>query len=465
MGNRRSPLNRSITFGCVVFIIVLCIFLSVVNQISYKHSMYEIYDEYLRDILTYTMGHIDGDDLEECILNVNESETYKETLLFMDELIDNITDIHYFYAIKPIEISGRKAIVSVLSAERYYDRYIDTEGNLYLGWISSDEYDEATIDQLAEIMNGDDIVFFEEETEWGLDYTGAVPIKNSKGEGIAVLAVDVDITYLRGLMVRHMVVNIFVVAATGGLFIALFLIWSHRNITGPIRALEKASTKFANISHSQRDLESMNFEIPKIKKNNEIKDLSNAIVKMTEDMKDYLRESIIAQQEAASLQELANKDSLTGVRNKTAYDNEMKRAEVKLEDGETEIGIAMVDLNYLKVINDTYGHEKGDIALKNLCRMICVIFDHSPVFRIGGDEFVIILRGHDYHHYDILADSFNKEMNILGANESLEPWEKVSAAIGAAFFDPSLDKNLDDLFKRADHNMYERKKAMKAARM
>ena len=59
--------------------------------------------------------------------------------------------------------------------------------------------------------------------------------------------------------------------------------------------------------------------------------------------------------------------------------------EERIQKGEKKLGIAIVDLNFLKKINDTYGHEKGNLAIKKLCFIICHIFQHSPVFRIGGD--------------------------------------------------------------------------------
>jgi diguanylate cyclase (GGDEF)-like protein len=59
-------------------------------------------------------------------------------------------------------------------------------------------------------------------------------------------------------------------------------------------------------------------------------------------------------------------------------------------------------LNNLKTLNETYGHDKGDLAIKKLSNLICRVFSHSPVFRIGGDEFAVILRGWDYEHYDTI---------------------------------------------------------------
>ncbi len=75
-----------------------------------------------------------------------------------------------------------------------------------------------------------------------------------------------------------------------------------------------------------------------------------------------------------------------------------------------------------------------------------------------------LLKGNDYDHYDELTDSLNSAIETMSADPSLEPWEKVSAAIGAAFYDPTVDKDIDDLLKRADAAMYERKKEMKAIR-
>lgn len=123
-----------------------------------------------------------------------------------------------------------------------------------------------------------------------------------------------------------------------------------------------------------------------------------------------------------------------------------------------------IDLNYLKRINDTYGHEQGNIAIKRLSRIVCVIFAHSPVFRIGGDEFAVILKNDDLKNVDALVEKFNSTFDKMSQDDSLEPWEHISAAIGIALYDPLRDNNLTNVFKRADKAMYARKKEMKAVR-
>ncbi len=121
-------------------------------------------------------------------------------------------------------------------------------------------------------------------------------------------------------------------------------------------------------------------------------------------------------------------------------------------------------LNFLKRVNDTYGHDKGNVMIRKCSRMVCDIFKHSPVFRIGGDEFVVILQGHDYEHIDDLRREMEQQMNEWAKDDSLKNWEKVSAAFGYASYDPEQDNNADSVFKRADKAMYHNKKEMKAVR-
>ena len=169
-------------------------------------------------------------------------------------------------------------------------------------------------------------------------------------------------------------------------------------------------------------------------------------------------------QQAIELNELAMKDSLTGIRNKTGYDKEVQKVEWEIADGLKNFGVAMIDLNFLKRINDTYGHDKGNISIITLCKIICRVFEHSPVFRIGGDEFVVILKNKDLERIDELISEFNKQLKERQENPELEYWEKTSAAIGYAIFNPEIDNTYENVFKRADTEMYKCKKAMKAVR-
>ena len=153
----------------------------------------------------------------------------------------------------------------------------------------------------------------------------------------------------------------------------------------------------------------------------------------------------------------AYKDGLTGVKNKLAYLEALAELETALENGElTEYGVVVFDVNGLKTINDTLGHEAGDEAIKSGCRIICHQFDHSPVFRIGGDEFVAILKGSDFANRETLLEAFRKTINENQKNGD------VVVASGLAIYDASTDCSYNDVFKRADEAMYEHKRALKA---
>lgn len=164
------------------------------------------------------------------------------------------------------------------------------------------------------------------------------------------------------------------------------------------------------------------------------------------------------------LERFALRDGLTGIRNKKAYDREVQRLDQQIGARTARFGLAMIDLNYLKQINDTYGHERGDTAIKLLCGHICGIFKRSPVFRVGGDEFVIVLEGEDLANFQELRATFLNALDSSGQAGDTAPWERVSAAMGMAEFDSSTDASVADVFARADGDMYACKKAMKTLR-
>ena len=465
----QQPMWHKIVFGCTSFILILCFLLGITSYFNYHRALYKRYEAYITDILKYVDRHIDHDDLAKCVQTLERSEKFDELEKFMDGIKEDF-DIHYLYILTPIHKNGEPKILSIISAESYYDRYIDTEGNLYLGWVSDDEYDAETVNKLFTFMQKKEIVFYEEATEWGKDYTGSLTLYDSKNNPFALLCVDVDITDISRVIRNRTAETFIIIILIGLLFTFLFLLWIHRNVTGPIHRLEKCVGDFAAKSHGKRDLKDLQFTPPVLRTMNEVARLAEAVNQMTIDMRDYVEGIILAErnaeimkQHASQMSELANQDALTGIRNKNAYDREVKKMEYELDMGNLiNFGIAMIDLNNLKKINDNFGHEEGNYAIKKLCEIVCNTFVHSPVFRIGGDEFVVILKGSDFAIVYSLIANFKHELFMLEKNENLRPWEKVSAAIGFAEYDNKQDKGIVDVFKRADQKMYEDKKEMKA---
>ena len=92
--------------------------------------------------------------------------------------------------------------------------------------------------------------------------------------------------------------------------------------------------------------------------------------------------------------------------------------------------------------------------------MICRIFQHSPVFRIGGDEFAVILRNSDFENRQQLVNEF--EASVKANNASVNNrWEEIHIAMGIAVYDPDLDQSALDVVRRADGIMYSNKRNQK----
>lgn len=112
--------------------------------------------------------------------------------------------------------------------------------------------------------------------------------------------------------------------------------------------------------------------------------------------------------------EQAYKDSLTGVRNKTAYDDFITKIEENVKAGRIkEYAISVFDANGLKAINDTYGHDIGNMLIINSYKMISEVFEKSLVFRINGDEFAAIMKDDDYKNRYELENFLLKNLRLL----------------------------------------------------
>ena len=158
--------------------------------------------------------------------------------------------------------------------------------------------------------------------------------------------------------------------------------------------------------------------------------------------------------------QMARRDDLTHTKNKTAYHEMEKELQQGIDEGADPFGIVICDINGLKRINDTEGHKAGDEYIKSACKLICQIFHHSPVFRIGGDEFVVILRGQDYANRASLVSGLKRQVE-----ENTRIGEGPVVASGLAEYQPYRDSTVEDVFNRADNQMYADKTRLKEQKL
>ena len=174
------------------------------------------------------------------------------------------------------------------------------------------------------------------------------------------------------------------------------------------------------------------------------------------EFRQFSKEKLEEEKETSrTFRNMANTDSLTGVRNKHAYSEMEASLNQQIQAGKLEkLAVVVGDINGLKRVNDTQGHAAGDQLIKDACALICEYFTHGAVFRVGGDEFVVLLQGKGYDTMTEVISGLNAEVE-----ENLKE-NGVVISVGYSTLTPE-DRQLRDVFERADQMMYERKKELK----
>ena len=233
---------------------------------------------------------------------------------------------------------------------------------------------------------------------------------------------------------------LFVVILLAVLF-SLVAILVVRRIVYPLKKLTDASVKLSNGNYDVEIVHSNTYEI---------RLLSTAFENMALHLKEHEKLQHL----------LAYRDSLTGLGNTNSYWAWINDFDKEIETKEIDFGVLVFDINYLKETNDRYGHDVGNKLIVSAARVISDIFKRSPVFRIGGDEFLVILQNRDLDEKDALLKIFDEEC----LNKSVDTDKEsipVSIAKGFARYDSGKDTNFMDVFNRADDAMYENKRKIK----
>ena len=346
-----------------------------------------------------------------------------------------------FVGVVGIEISYltmKKQVDAIKLHETGYAFIDDEEGNIvYHPYIDVLDMDEKDIPSVPKGLLNENGV-----SNYTYDGSEKIGVWKSLSNGTR-LNVVISLDEVNGPWQRLIVQLIIVAVAIGLVFGTLTIIFSRR-ITRPLRELTNAA----------EEINEGNYDVKlDYKGNDEIGTLTTTMNRLIEHLGGYITD----------LNSLAYADALTSVRNKGAYDIFMEQMQKRIDDGEDpKFAIAIFDCDSLKVINDTYGHDKGDVYIKNSCNLICRVFAKSPVFRLGGDEFAVILQSEDYLNREKLKNVFIEKSAEICAFAK-EPWEKISVAIGLADYNYAEDKDVHNVARRADHLMYEDKHARKQA--
>lgn len=382
----------------------------------------------------------------------------------LDTYLNNMKDIKYLY------------IIDLLDKNSHYDMYLmdDSSNPCYqTGYFEErePEFLDTSPADAAEptITNG----------VWGWLCSAYAPVYNSENQIVCYVGCDVDMEEImtkRHRMQFYIIIN--AVIFTGIVLIGS-IIFIKKIMIKPFDSLVSKTHKFKpmkNVTYEDANVIDSDYQ-----HNDEIKDLYKAIRSMQIDIIDYLNDISKMQEnnqkyiedlkqtkndlkskekQIGQISKEAYRDSLTKVGNKAAYLQKSEELNKAIIDGSAKFAIIMIDLNDLKKINDTFGHEAGDKYIQGCCHMICETYKHSPVYRIGGDEFVVIMQGFDYDkRYDLYEDIENAFFRSY-ENKTLPLTERYSASIGMTEYTTD-DKAVEFVFKRADKIMYENKTLFK----
>ena len=384
------------------FVIVMVLFLAAhifmsVSLISIaKKALQDQADQRMLDLSGTAANLINGDELEKLTADDTETESYKSIYKLLHSFQESI-ELDYIYAIQ-----------------------YDGDGTFSYTIDPSDDPAEwgetiETTDALVNAANGTPDVDDEAtEDEWGRFYSAYSPIYNSKNEVVGLIGVDFNADWYESMLdtrkLMQMIVPMLSLTIGAGVILILRTFFIERER-----------------------------------------------VRLRSQYERTLQREKKQEQELGSAMQLAYTDPLTGVKNKHSYLEAVERINKGLASGMiTEFGVIVFDLNGLKHVNDTLGHEEGDTYIKKGCSLICSRFAHSPVFRIGGDEFVVILEGSDYSEREFLLSEFDRKA------EQNQLIGKVVVATGLDIYDDDCDSSFSDVFERADKKMYERKCFLKS---
>ena len=381
----------------LVLLLLTHVLMGVTLIIMSKNELRKQIEERMLDIAKTAAYQLNGDELEKLSAESVWTEPYNRALATLRSFQVNI-QLDYIYGIKANDDGSFCFTIDPDpdSPGQFGKKIENTEA------LENAARGNADIDKIAYT------------DEWGRFYSAYCPVFDSAGKVAGIVGVDFNADWYDEALSSHKAVVI-IVTMLALTIVIVFTMIMHTSV------IEGEKNKYK------------------------------------EKLEETLQREQEQEQELGSARHLAYTDSLTGVKNKHAYHEATERIDKGIKDRtETEFGVIVFDLNGLKLINDTLGHEEGDKFLKEGCSLICGKFCHSPVFRIGGDAFVVLLEGADYTHRETLLAEFDRQVEENQANG------RVVVSTGIDIFRPGEDKYYSTVFERADKKMYERKCYLKS---
>ena len=463
----KKPINRTLIKGSILFVVLICIIMGIQSYLLFKNALFSEYEKNAKHVINYIENVADEDDLIGCIKSKKTSAKYD---ILQEELNAAVDDFHVanLYIVMP-GIGRNDTLVNLVSATSKEERSRGEKNQQFLA--ERKGFDGSQLAKYKDAGSSKDITFFKNDVGDESFHTGCKPIYSSKGQFAGLLCADLSLSKMNKTVLLYVAISLAIALVVGVLFILALYSWIRKNVTLPVMKLENSTKHFAQQSNENMDPAQLYFDVPEINMENEVQSLSATIEQMSYDIKNYVENIISAEEradsaekEAMGMSRIAYQDALTRVKNKAAFDIMISELNTMISKNDQRFAIVMFDLNDLKMMNDKYGHNRGDEYLTGASKSICVLYKHSPVFRIGGDEFVAVLQGEDLENKDELIKKAREEFMNSSTDIGKPIWERYSCAIGMAVHEPGVMETAGDILKKADARMYKDKQQYKEVR-
>lgn len=410
--------------GLFLLAVNICLGLVLIRQSS--AAMRSLIESRMLDVANTAAALLDGDTLKTLQADDEGTPAYQNVYKMLTCFEDNI-ELEYIYCVR--DLGGGEFVFMIdpdAVAPGEFGEHIPYTDALYQASLGAPGVDKVPY-----------------EDNWGRFYSAYSPVFDSEHGVAGIVAVDFSAEWYENQISQQLRTTLLLsgLSLLLGVVIAAMLVTNYRKrFRQALDEMNVVSDGIETLVHevAPRILVRPKPEAEDLPAGDELAELGSRIRSLENQLSEQI--SLVRSQ--------AYIDGLTGLANRTAYEDRVKQLEEEIENEAAAFSLAMFDLNGLKEINDLHGHQQGDRVITEAASVLREVFGNERLYRIGGDEFIAVLEG----------ARRDAESLLTAVARRLAERSSVTAASGCAVFDPESDTGYRDVFKRADNAMYNDKK-------
>lgn len=413
------------------YLMAVCAFLFFVNVTmgfvlirQSSRTMRTLIESRMLDVSNTAAAMLDGDTLDGLGPQDTQTPEYQNAFRILTCFENNI-ELEYIYCIRDLKDGNFVFLIDPDAVDPgEFGEHIPYTDALYQASLGKPSVDKVPY-----------------QDDWGRFYSAYSPVFNSQHQVAGIVAVDFSADWYEN-QISHQVGTTLLVSVFSlvfaALIIALITARFRKRFQQMLREMSVVSDGIETLIHEISPDFMLSLRVEETPAEDEIAELGNQIRSLEHQLGE----------EIAYVRSQAYVDALTGLGNRTSYEDRISQLEDEIRGRTARFALAVLDMNGLKEINDRCGHEQGDRAISEVGTTLRDVFENADCYRIGGDEFVVITAG----------DGCELGAKLAIVDQLLEEKGAVRVSKGTAAFVPGEDWAYQTVFKRADQAMYNDKK-------